>query len=70
MVKNNGTRTITECEIKIIKYGKNNDIVGEDNLSVLGDILPGKARTFHSMTAWPEAAKTYHLFIKRVRSKD
>jgi hypothetical protein len=69
-VKNNGIMKVTQCLIKIKIYGQNNDIVSTDKLSVLGDIAPGEARTFHSMTAWIKSAKTYNLFIDEVRVKE
>ncbi len=67
IVKNNGTRNVTECLIKIIKYDQNKHVVSTDISYIFGDISPGKARTFHSMTAWPKSAKTYNLSIEELR---
>ena len=69
-VKNNGIMKVTQCLIKIKIYGQNNDVVSTDKLSVLGDIAPGEAKTFHSMSAWPKSAEIYNLTIDEVRVKE
>jgi hypothetical protein len=68
-VKNNGVMKVTQCLIKLKMYGQNNDVVSTDKLYVLGDILPGEAKTFHSMTAWPKSAEIYNITIDEVRVK-
>ena len=68
-VKNNGIRKVTQCRIKIKIYDQNNDVVSTDELYVLGDIAPGEAKNFHSITAWPNSAKSYNLTIEEVRVK-
>ena len=66
-VKNNGIRMVTQCLLKIEIYDRNNDVVSTNKINVLGDIAPGQARSFHSITAWPESAKTYNLSIEELR---
>jgi hypothetical protein len=68
-VKNNGKSKIIRCLINIIIYDHNNKVISTDKLYVTGDIAPGKARTIHSITAWPTSAKSYNLIIKEVRIK-
>ena len=69
-VKNNGIMKVTQYLIKIKIYGQNNDVVSTDKLYVLGDIAPGEAKTFHSMTAWPKSTEIYNLTIYEVRVKE
>jgi hypothetical protein len=68
-IKNNGSIKVIQCLLNIIIYDQNNNVISTDKLYVAGDIAPGKARTIHSMTAWPTSAKTYSLAIKEVRLK-
>jgi hypothetical protein len=68
-IKNNGKRRVIQCLINIIIYDQNNNVISTDKLYVTGDIAPGKARTIHSMTAWPNSAKTYNLTIEEVKVK-
>ncbi len=68
-IKNTGEKNVTQCLINLIKYDENNVIISMDKIKVLGDILPGKSRTIHSMTAWPKSAKAYNLIIEEVRVK-
>ena len=68
-VKNNGVKKVTQCLIKIKIYDQNNDVVSTDESYVFGDIAPGEANNFHSITAWFNSAKTYNLTIDEVRVK-
>jgi hypothetical protein len=68
-VKNNGIKKVTQCVIKIEIYGQNKDMVSTDEAYVFGDIVPGEANNFHSITAWFNSAKTYNLTIEEVRVK-
>lgn len=68
-IKNNGKKKVIQCLINLIIYDQNNNVISTDKLYVIGDIAPGKARTIHSMTAWPNSAKTYNLTIKEVKVK-
>ena len=66
-VKNNGMKNVTHCILKLTKYTQHGNVISTDKLYVYGDIPAGKARTIHSMTAWPKFAKTYKLTIEEVR---
>ncbi len=66
-VKNNGMKNVTHCILKLTKYNQHGNVISTDKLYVYGDIPAGKARTIHSMTAWPKFAKTYKLTIEEVR---
>jgi hypothetical protein len=68
-VKNNGLRKVTQCRIVISIYDQNNHIINTDQSKVFGDIAPGKTKNFHSITAWPNSAKTYNLTIEEIRVK-
>jgi hypothetical protein len=67
IIKNNGTKNVTQCLIKINIYNQRNKLVGMDKSYVFGDIAPGKTKSFHLITGWPNSAKTYNLTIEKVR---
>jgi hypothetical protein len=69
IIKNQGIRKVTQCCIEIKIYDQNDDVISTDKFYVLGDIVPGRARTFHSMTNWPKSAKAYNLAIDAVKVK-
>jgi hypothetical protein len=68
-VRNNGVSNITQCLIKVKIYDQNNDVISTNESYIFGDIVPGEAKNFRSITAWPNSAKTYKLNIEELTVK-
>jgi energy-coupling factor transporter transmembrane protein EcfT len=68
-IKNNGSKKIKNCTLKVIIYDKKENILHTDKIHVFGDVDPGESKSFQSMTLWPKGANTFNLRIDELRVK-
>jgi energy-coupling factor transporter transmembrane protein EcfT len=69
-LKNNGSKKIKQCTIKVKIFDKKENILNTDKIIIFGDIDPAESKSFNSMALWPKGANTFNLQIEELKVKN